>query len=120
MQEAFGFSKTQMGILMSVFGFVSMITYFPGGWLADRFAPRKLITVALLATGLAGFVFSTFPPFEICVLLHGFWGFTTGCIFWAAMIKATRRWGSREEQGRAFGILEGGRNGTDMVTGQFC
>jgi nitrate/nitrite transporter NarK len=117
MQEAFGFSKTQMGILMSVFGFVSMTAYFPGGWLADRVAPRKLIAIALLITGLGGFVFSTFPSFEISVLLHGFWGITTGLIFWAAMIKATREWGSKEEQGRAFGILEGGRNGTDLVTG---
>jgi MFS transporter, GlpU family, inner membrane protein len=117
MQEAFGFSKTQMGNLMSIFGLVSMLAYVPGGWLADRIAPRKLITVALLITGLGGFVFSTFPSFTVCLMLHGLWGVTTGCIFWAAMIKATRNWGSREEQGRAFGILEGGRNATDMVAG---
>jgi sugar phosphate permease len=117
MQEAFGFSKTQMGILLSVFGFVSMLSYFPGGWLADRFAPRKLITIALLITGLGGFVFATFPSFGISVLLHALWGLASGCIFWAAMIKATRKWASKEEQGRAFGILEGGRNGTDMVFG---
>ena len=117
MQEAFGFSKTQMGNLMSIFGLVSMIAYFPGGWLADRVAPRKLITVALIITGMGGFFFSTIPSFKICLMLHGLWGITTGCIFWAALIKATRKWGSRMEQGRAFGILEGGRNGTDMVTG---
>jgi nitrate/nitrite transporter NarK len=66
-------------------------------------------------TSTGGFVFSTFPSFEICVLIFGLWGVTTACIFWSAMIKATRNWGSEQEQGRAFGILEGGRNFVDMV-----
>ena len=115
MQDAFGFSKTQIGILLSTFGFVSLITYIPGGWLADRIAPRKLISTALVITSVGGFIFSTFPSFEICVVLHGLWGITTGCIFWSALIKATRNWAPEKEQGRAFGILEGGRNFVDMV-----
>jgi len=115
MQDAFGFSKTQIGVLLSVYGFVSLIFYFPGGWLADRIAPRNLISAALLITAAGGFVFSTFPSFEICLVLHGLWGMATGCIFWSALIKATRTWASHERQGRAFGILEGGRNFTDMV-----
>jgi nitrate/nitrite transporter NarK len=44
MQNAFGFTNTQMGVLMSVFGTMSMLTYFPGGWLADKFSPRLLMT----------------------------------------------------------------------------
>jgi NhaP-type Na+/H+ or K+/H+ antiporter len=40
-----------------------------------------------------------------------FWGFTTICLFWAAMIRATREWGGTFFQGRAFGWLEGGRGG---------
>ena len=117
MQEAFGFSKTQIGNLYSVFGFVSLITYFPGGWLADRIAPRKLMSVALLITAAGGFVFATIPSFEVSVFLFGLWGMTTACIFWSAMIKATRSLASEKEQGRAFGILEGGRNSVDMVAG---
>ena len=41
MQNAFGFTKTQMGLLLSTFGAVSLIAYFPGGWLADRFFTTK-------------------------------------------------------------------------------
>ena len=117
MQEAFGFSKTQVGILSSTFGIVSFLTYFPGGWLADRVPPRILMSLALALTGLGGLVFSTTPSFEICVLLYGLWGLTTACIFWSAMIKATRNLASPAEQGRAFGILESGRNSVDMVVG---
>ena len=115
MQDAFGFSKTQIGVLLSTYGTVSLITYFPGGWLADRVAPRKMISTALVITAAGGVVFSTYPSFEICLFLHGLWGVSTGCVFWAALIKATRNWASEEEQGRAFGFLEGGRNLSDMV-----
>ncbi len=115
MQDAFGFSKTQIGHLMSVFGFLSLIAYLPGGWLADRISPRRLIATALIVTGAGGLLFSTFPSFAVCVVLHALWGVATGCIFWSAMIKATRNWGTKDEQGRAFGILEGGRNFTDTI-----
>ena len=115
MQDAFGFSKTQIGLLLSTYGTVSLITYFPGGWLADRVAPRKMISTALVITAAGGVVFSTYPSFEICLFLHCLWGVSTGCVFWAALIKATRNWASEEEQGRAFGFLEGGRNLSDMV-----
>jgi nitrate/nitrite transporter NarK len=116
MQEAFGYSNTQMGVLMSVFGAVSLLTYFPGGWIADRYSPRKLIASALLATGLAGLYFSTFPSYGISILIHGFWGLCVSLVFWGAMIKATRAWAPAEEQGRAFGILEGGRGVAEVVS----
>ena len=116
MQEAFGFSKTQLGFLSSTFGLVSLLTYIPGGWLADRVSSRKLISIALVITAAGGFVFSTFPSFQISLILFGIWGVASACIFWSAMIKATRNWASEKEQGKAFGILEGGRNGVDMIT----
>jgi nitrate/nitrite transporter NarK len=116
MQQAFGYNNTQMGVLMSVFGAVSLLTYFPGGWIADRYSPRKLIASALLATGLAGLYFSTFPSYGISILIHGFWGGCVSLVFWGAMIKATRAWAPAQEQGRAFGILEGGRGVAEVVS----
>ena len=116
MQNAFGFTKTQMGILLSTFGAVSLIAYFPGGWLADRFLPRKLITIALVITALAGFVFSTLPSFEACLILFAIWGLTSAGILWSAMIKAARCWGSKEDQGKTYGILEGGRSISDVIS----
>ena len=116
MQNAFGFTKTQIGLLLSTFGAVSLIAYFPGGWLADRFSPRKLITIALVITALAGFVFSTLPSFEICLILFGIWGVTSAGILWSAMIKATRCWGTKEDQGKTYGILEGGRGISDAIS----
>ncbi len=117
MQNAFGFSNTQMGVLMSVFGTASMLAYFPGGWLADLFSPRRLMTFSLASTGLVGFYFATLPSYEMCLLIHAFWGACISLVFWSAMIKATRNWAPGKEQGRAFGLLEGGRGITEALTG---
>jgi nitrate/nitrite transporter NarK len=116
LQKALGISNTQLGVLMSVFGAASLITYFPGGWLADRFSARKLITLSMLVSGFSGLYFASFPSYPISVVLHGFWGVTCSLVFWSAMIKATRNWAPREEQGRAFGILESGRGIAEMAS----
>jgi hypothetical protein len=42
-------------------------------------------------------------------LLYGYWGFTTIFLFWGAIIKQTRLWGGNDNQGIAFGFLDGGR-----------
>jgi len=116
MQEAMNLSNTQMGMLMGVFGTVSMLTYFPGGWVADRVSSRKLITLGMLATGASGLYFATFPGYQANLLLHAFWGFSITFVFWGAMIKATRGWAPSDEQGRAFGILETGRGLGEVIS----
>lgn len=107
--EAFGFTNTQLGDVFAVYGVVAMIAYFPGGALADRFSARVLLTVSLVATGVGGFYMATYPGVWGMSLLYGYWGATTILLFWAALIRATREWGGATSQGRAFGILEGGR-----------
>ncbi len=107
--QALDLNNTQVGWLMSVFGATSLLAYFPGGWLADRVSPRKLITSSLLSTGAAGLYFSTFPSYEICLAIHAFWGVSIAFLFWGALIRVTRSWAPPEDQGKAFGILESGR-----------
>jgi len=116
MQKALSLTNTQLGVLMSVFGAVSMVFYFPGGWLADRVSPRKLLTIALVSSGMAGLYFATFPTYTICIAIHAFWGISITFVFWAALIKATRNWAPSHEQGRAFGILESGRGIAEVVS----
>jgi len=116
MQEAMNLSNTEMGILMGVFGAVGLITYFPGGWLADRVSSRKLITLGMISTGVSGLYFATFPSYTMNLLLHAFWGISITLVFWGAMIKATRGWAPADEQGRAFGILETGRGLSEVLS----
>lgn len=92
-----------------MYGVVALFSYVFGGPLADRYQPKKLISTALLLTALGGLVLASYPSYFMLQWLYGYWGFTTVFLFWGAMIKATRIWGSGTHQGRAFGFLEGGR-----------
>jgi len=107
--DVFDLTNLQWGTCQSVYGVVAMISYLFGGVLADRFAPRKLIAIALFLTALGGVVFATYPSYGVLKVLYGYWGFTTIFLLWAAMIKATRVWGGERSQGKAFGFLDGGR-----------
>jgi len=107
--STFGIDEFQFGQLGAVYGAVAMACYLLGGPLADRFSPRKLMSVSLVATGLGGLYMSTIPSFGGLYVLFAFWGATTILAFWAPLIRATRQWGGEQGQGRAFGILDGGR-----------
>ena len=107
--DVFGLTNLQLGTAFSLYGVVAMVSYFAGGPLADRFSARRLITAALVATSLGGVIFATVPPLGVLTLLYGFWGLTTILLFWSALIRATREWGGITSQGRAYGILDGGR-----------
>lgn len=115
--DLFELDNTQLGLCFSVYGIVAMISYLFGGPLADKYPPRKLIAVALWMTAAGGFFFATYPRLRLLQLLYGFWGFTTIFLFWAPMIKATRVWGGKVSQGRAFGFLDGGRGLTGALFG---
>ena len=109
LMDALAIDNTQVGSLMSAFGVTAMLSYFPGGWLADRVSPRKLLSSSLLLTGASGLYFATFPPYAVCLAIHAFWGVVITLLFWGAMIRVTRDWAPAEDQGKAFGFLETGR-----------
>ena len=113
--ESFGISASQLGQCYAMLGVLYMVTYFPSGWLADRVAPRLLMSFSLAATGLLGIWFSTMPSFGSLQIIFAGWGIATGLTFWAAMIKATTLLAKSNEQGRFFGILEGGRGLVEAI-----
>jgi nitrate/nitrite transporter NarK len=113
----FEITNFQLGTFFSVYGVVALAAYLLGGPLADRFQPAKLMSVALFTTGLGGLYMTTIPSPSEMKLLYGFWGITTILLFWAAMIKATRRLGGDDIQGLAFGLLDGGRGLVSAIIG---
>ena len=115
--DVFNLDNVQLGICFSVYGIIALLSYLFGGPFADKYAPRKLIAVALWATALGGFVYALFPNYTTLKVLYGYWGFTTIFLFWAPMIKAARVWGGSSAQGRAFGFLEGGRGLVGALVG---
>jgi len=109
MLEMFNLTATELGAAQGIYGIVAMICYFPGGFIADRYPVHKLIALSLWMTALGGLFMATLPNYPELILLNGFFGLTTIILFWGALIRATREWGGHQEQGLAFGILEGGR-----------
>lgn len=109
LQAATGATMTELGLIMSAYGIVNFICYFPGGVLADKFSCKSLIVVSCFGTALAGLWYWTMPTFIWLVVIHGIFAITTVFTFWAAMVKAINRLGTADEQGTLFGLLEGGR-----------
>ncbi len=107
--DVFTITNTKLGYCFSIYGLVALGSYLVGGPLADRFPPRKLMGLALVLTAAGGLVYANDPSLTTLKILYGYWGFTTIFLFWAGMIKATRVWGGNDNQGIAFGFLDGGR-----------
>lgn len=109
LQQATGTTNAQLGFLMSAYGIVNFICYFPGGILADKFSAKKLIVFSCIGTAAAGLWYSTLPSYGSLVVIHAIFAITTVFTFWAAMVKSINGLGGPEQQGRLFGALEGGR-----------
>src|SRR5579872_6094766 len=101
--KEYGFNKVTMGIIFSAFIWAYALFQVPGGWLGDRFGPRKVLSVimgyrtiiAVLTTRAMGF--------------GSFWGirFALGVGEAGAFPTATRAmqmWFPRDERGFVQGV----------------
>jgi MFS family permease len=109
MLVALGINDQQLGYLYSGLGTAFVLSYLPSGWLADRLPPRLLICISLIGTGSLALWYSTYPSFGYLRLIFFGFGITTGLTFWAALLKRLKTLATKDEQGRFFGMLDGGR-----------
>ena len=107
--DVFDLTNLELGTLFSTYGIVAFLSYLYGGILADKYSPRKLLSVSLILTSFGGVIMMTYPSYTVMQLLFAYWGFTTVFLFWAPMIKATRMIGGQKKQGKTFSFLDGGR-----------
>ena len=113
--DVFGVTNLELGAAYAVYGVVAMAAYLFGGPLADRYPERTMLAAALTSTAVGGLVMVAIPSPSTLAILYGYWGITTIALFWAPLIRATREWGLNFSQGRAFGLLEGGRGALSAV-----
>jgi nitrate/nitrite transporter NarK len=109
MLSVFDLDNAGLGDVFAIYGVTAMLAYFPGGIVADRFAPGRLMATSLWLTAAGGVALALWPSVGLMRVVYGWWGVTTVLLFWAAMIRATAGWGGAGLQGRAFGFLDGGR-----------
>ncbi|MDP5228528.1 MULTISPECIES: MFS transporter [Arthrobacter] len=115
MQESMGLSHTEIGTLLSVNSIVATALFVVGGFLADRFSTRILIPLGLVGSGALGLFLSTFPGFNVLLLVFALLAVCSDCLVWPALLKSIRQLGGSKEQGRLFGLLEGGRGVVDTA-----
>lgn len=113
--DSFGISITQLNDCYSMLGVIFVVTYLPSGWLADRLQPRWLMSFSLALTAALGLWFSTAPSFDALLFIFAGWGIATGLTFWAALIKGVAVLARHDEQGRFFGLLDGGRGLVEAI-----
>ena len=107
--DVFDITNFELGAAFSAYGVVAIFSYFIGGPLADKFPARHLMTIALLSTAILGTIISGLPSYRTFVFIYGCWGATTILLFWAPLLRSVRIWGGESMQGRAYGLLDGGR-----------
>ena len=102
-RKDFKLSNTQLGLAFSAFGYAYLVLQVTGGWIADRFGPRKTLTVSGLiwagSTILTGLVTGLGSLFGARLLL----GIGEGATFPTAT-RAMSNWTPAGKRGFAQGI----------------
>ncbi|OKV52991.1 MFS transporter [Escherichia coli] len=107
MAKFMGFSNTEICLIMSTFGIAAIILYAPSGVIADKFSHRKMITSAMIITGLLGLLMATYPPLWVMLCIQVAFAITTILMLWSVSIKAASLLGDHSEQGKIMGWMEG-------------
>ena len=99
----FSLDYTSAGWVISAFNLSYGIGQLPGGWLADRFGPRIMMTVGICGVALAGFFVGLSQNFWMMLIFLAVMGVMGGGYHPAApaMISASVE---RRRQGRALGL----------------
>ena len=115
MQEVWGLTNTQIGVIYSVTGWISTFGFLISTYITERFSKKKLIPFSLIISGIAGLSLLTKPDFSVMLPIFCVFAVCSDMLFWPTMLKAVRLLGSGQEQGRMFGFLETGRGLLDTV-----
>lgn len=119
MQEFMGLSHTQIGVAMSIAGWISTFGFLAAILVVDRISKRIMIPASLLGISVCGLMLSTFPSYGIFLLIYCLLAVLADMLYWPTMLKTVRLLGNEDEQGRMFGILEAGRGLMDTIVA-FC
>ena len=113
--ETFGMTNTQMGLCGTALGVGGIAAYLFGGIVSDYISIKKMIPAAMISTDALGLVMLVNPAPALMVAIHGLFAVTCLMLFFPAQTKAVRALASSNEQGKAFGIFEGGRGISNAV-----
>lgn len=114
---AYQFSNTQIGILASVLNIVYTLCYPIGGFIADKFSMKSLISITLAAHAILTFFFALTTNFAVLVVIHILYGFFGIATLWSAYLKGIRGLADKDNQSKIFGSSEATRGVIQTIMG---
>ena len=115
MLDLWEISKTQFGILMTIYGVVHNVFYLCLAWAQDRFSTRSLISINMVLGGVTTFFLGKTTDFATLCFLFVMLSLWCEGAFWPAILSAVRKSTSDSNQSKIFGLLEGGRGGVELL-----
>ena len=110
--EEFAISNVRLGLVFSAFLFGYALFQTPAGWLADRFGPRRMLTLGVLwwgvFTGLTAAVSHNIGRIVLVLVVIRFLLGAGEAIVYPASNQFVARWVPRNERGVANGIIFAG------------
>lgn len=100
----FGYTKAQMGTVLMALKITYAIGQFVNGQLAERFAPRRLLALGLLASAAINLLFGWSSALYFMTFLWACNGYVQA-FGWAPCVRVTANWFPIERRGRAMGII---------------
>ena len=114
--QAFSISDADYGKLFTIYSVTTIVTYFLGGVITDRFSVRKLLCISYVGTGALQLYFATFPSYRVVILLYIAMGITTTATYWCTFIKAQRELGQRVgAEAKVYGGIEAVRGFANSI-----
>jgi len=93
----------QIGLLIAVYSYTYALMQIPGGLLADRVGPRRVMPAFLVLGGLGTFVFSQAPSFGLALAARVLTALGLSVLY-VNQVKVLRGWFRPEEFATAMGI----------------
>lgn len=105
-QEIFKVTNSQQGVLAAVGVVGTYAGSIVGGYLSDRFNPKKLNVYACYLSGAMALIESYVHSYGILIFVYIMLSISSMCLLNTAYMKCIRLIGTSEEQGRLFGFGE--------------
>lgn len=105
--EAFGMTHQQIGLMIAVYGWGNLLTYIPGGILADKFSPKIMLVASLFSTAAVTLWMALSMNAMTAILSAGAFSITTCLLFFTAGNKAIRVIGGADHCATAFSSYYG-------------
>ena len=104
LQAEFGYTKTQLGTVLMALKLAYGVGQFVNGQLAERFSPRKLLAVGLLASAALNVVFGWATALYFLTFIWACNGYVQA-LGWPPTMRTAANWFPAAQRGRAIGII---------------